>query len=70
LERLISQSEKIIVFVGISPNCEFEWNNRRVCSMQRLNALPLPGWARLFCCVGSSRVPPAAFLPGLAPEDF
>jgi len=26
--------------------------------------------ARLFCCVGSPRVPPAAFTPGLAPEDF
>ena len=70
MERLVSQPEKIIVFVGISPNCEFEWNNRRICSMQRFNALPLPGWTRLFCCVGSPRVSPAAFLPGLAPEDF
>ena len=70
LERLIFQSEKIIVFVGIFPNCELGRNHRRICSMQRLNALPLPGRARLFCCVGMPGVPPAAFLPGLAPEDF
>lgn len=35
-----------------------------------VNVLPPPGRAWLFCCVGSPRVPPAAFLPGLAPEDF